>query len=81
MTDYDWRTKVPITADCYLQLTRWPHGIQADVAICYTEHSPAHGYSNEETEADIDAETARAIVALLVEAFGPAVLPPVGGAA
>lgn len=81
MTDYDWLTKVRIDADCYVQLKRWPHGIPADVAICYTEHSPAYGYSNEETTADIDADTARAIVALLVEAFGPAVLPPVGGAA
>lgn len=80
MTAPDWRTKVRIDADCYLQLTRWPHGIPADVAICYNGPAPAWEIGESEVEADIDADTARAIVALLVEAFGPAVLPPVGGA-
>lgn len=35
---------------------------------------------NEETEADIDPDTARAMIAALVEVFGPAVLPGAGGA-
>lgn len=72
-------TKVEITSDCALVATLGGEGIEPDVAIRYTERSPTYGFSDSVTEADIDADTARAMIALLVEAFGPDVLPGVGG--
>jgi hypothetical protein len=72
-------TKVKITGYCALVCARYGPTIAPDVAIRYTERSPTHGFSDAETEADIDADDARAMIALLVEAFGPAVLPGEGG--
>tara|TARA_R110000822_G_scaffold59521_3_gene148490 strand:+ start:231 stop:446 length:216 start_codon:yes stop_codon:yes gene_type:complete len=67
--------KISITGDCALVVARYGEGIAPDVAIRYTERSPCIGCNDSETEADIDADDARAMIALLVEAFGPAVLP------
>lgn len=74
-------TKAEITCDCALVCVRYGDDIKPNVAIRYIEHSQDYWFSNQVTEADIDADTARAIVALLVEAFGPAVLPGAGGSA
>jgi len=74
-------TKVEITHTCALVVTRYGDDVAPDVAIRYTEHSQDYWFSNEVTDADIDADTARAMIAALVEAFGPAVLPGAGGAA
>ena len=74
-------TKVEITHTCALVVTRYGDDVKPDVAIRYTEHSQDYWFSNVETDADIDADTARAMIAALVEAFGPEVLPGAGGAA
>ena len=68
-------TKVEITGYCALVCTRYGVGIAPDVVIRYTEHSQDYWFSDSVTEADIDADTARAMIAALVEAFGLAVLP------
>lgn len=72
-------TEISITRDCALVAVRYDESIAPVVVIRYTERSPAYGYSHEVTEADIDADTARAMIAALVEVFGPAVLPGAGG--
>lgn len=74
-------TKVGITGNCALVVERYGEDVAPCVAIRYTEHSQDHWFSNEVTDADIDADTARAMIAALVEVFGPAVLPGAGGAA
>jgi hypothetical protein len=67
---------VKITRDCALVWDHWNEAPgEGSVAVRYTEHATDHYSSNSVTEADIDAATARDIVALLVAAFGPAVLP------
>jgi hypothetical protein len=67
---------VKITRDCAMVWDHWDEAPgEGSVAVRYTEHSTDHFTPNSVTEADIDAATARAIVALLVAAFGPAVLP------
>jgi len=74
-------TKVEITGGCALVVARYGPTIAPDVSIRYIERSPTHGFSDNVTEADIEADDARAMIAALVEAFGPAVLPGAGGAA
>ncbi len=71
---------VKITADCALVWVRYGEGPEGYVVIRYTEHSTDHFNASSETEADIDAAAARDIVALLVAAFGPAVLSAVEAA-
>lgn len=60
---------VKITSSCSLVWNQY------SVAVSYIEHSTDHFYSDSVTDADIDEATAKAIVALLVQAFGPGVLP------
>jgi hypothetical protein len=71
---------VKITSDCALVWVRYGEGPEGYVVVRYTEHSTDYSNPNSETEADIDAVAARDIVALLVAAFGPAVLPAVEAA-
>lgn len=66
---------VKITSDCALAWVRYGEAPEGYVVIRYTEHSTDYCNPNSETEADIDTATARDIVALLVAAFGPAMLP------
>ena len=67
---------VKITADCALVWDHWNEAPgEGSVAVRYTEHSTDHYFEDSVTDADIDAATARGIVALFVAAFGPAVLP------
>jgi hypothetical protein len=65
---------VKITSSCSLVWDRYEL-VPGDVAIRYIEYSPDKCYSDSVTDADIDEATAKAIVDLLVQAFGPGVLP------
>ncbi len=66
--------KVEITSTCALVVDQYCDDYKC-VAIRYTERSQDYHHSNEVTDADVDADKAREIVALLVETFGPGVLP------
>jgi hypothetical protein len=72
---------VNIMGSCDLVVTRYSPTLAPDVAIRYIEYSTDHHFPDRFSEADIDADTARAMIALLVEAFGSAVLSGAGGAA
>jgi hypothetical protein len=67
--------KVEVGGDCVVVWEQYVEGERGDVAIRYIEHATDHWSSNHQTDADIDEGTARSIVALLVAAFGPGVLP------
>ena len=64
--------EVKVTRSCALVWERHDD-THSDVAIRYTEHAEV-GFPDKVTEAKIDADTARDIVALLIKAFGPGVL-------
>ena len=49
---------------CQLEYTA-----HSGVALCYTEHSPDHWYSDTETEVDIDKDKAAEIVAWLCDKY------------
>ncbi len=65
----------PISASCSLVWEHDAEGNYSEVAIRYVEHSQDHYHSNQVTDAEVNEPTARAMVALLVSAFGPGVLP------
>ena len=66
--------EVKITRSCALVSTCYGEGDAPDVAIRYIEYAE-FGSPDQVTEAKIDADKARDIVALLAKAFGPGVLP------
>jgi hypothetical protein len=59
---------VELTGSCKLVELRFETGAPM-VSLDYTEHSPAHGYSDMETSVDIDEAKAREIIQFLREAF------------
>jgi hypothetical protein len=71
-------TRVPITGTCAVVLTEWD-GIPADVCIEYVERQSDPYYTDSETAADIDAETAAQIINVLFRAFPKLQTTPTGG--
>jgi hypothetical protein len=61
-------TRVQITGTCAVVLKEWD-GIPANVCIEYMERQSDPYYTDSETTADIDAETAAQIVNVLFRAF------------
>lgn len=61
-------TRVNISGTCAVVLTEWEH-TPATVCIEYTERQNDSWYRDSVTEADIDAQTAGAIVKVLIRAF------------
>lgn len=57
-------TKAQITPTCHFELVEW-ETFPAVLTLDYTEHSPAHGYSDTETSVDISKEQAQQIIELL----------------
>lgn len=57
-------TRVEIAPTCYFELVEY-ETFPATLTLDYTEHSPAHGYSDTETSAAISKEQAAGIIAIL----------------
>lgn len=57
-------TKVELSPTCYLELCEW-ESFQPQLTLNYTEHSPAHGYSDTLTDIDLSTEKAAEIIMLL----------------
>jgi hypothetical protein len=57
-------TKLQITPTCYFELSEY-ESFPATLTLDYTEHSPAHGYSDTDTTVDISKGKAAEIIAFL----------------
>ena len=63
------RTKVNLSDTCAIVVEKYDATFSNDVYIEYTEHSPAHYYSDSETIVDIDKKKAIEIISILQDAF------------
>jgi hypothetical protein len=57
-------TRLQITPTCYFELSEY-ESFPATLTLDYTEHSPAHGYSDTGTSVDISKEKATEIIDFL----------------
>jgi hypothetical protein len=61
--------RVRINADCALVVDLWDGHYPSQAYIEYTEYASDHWGSDRQTDADIDEDTARAMIAALHKAF------------
>ena len=61
--------RVRINKSCELVVDIWDAPSWPDAYIEYTEHASDHWHSDQKSYADIDEDTARAMIAALYKAF------------